>query len=147
MTDESFFTAEELAAFREVDRLRALEPVDRGAGRWERLRLQSEEPEKHDRGLSAREVDAKIRHHWDSVFNDAIAQFTSEYVSKRLDGFAEMVGGETGLNEKALRTELVAKIEKLEVELGQLRADLQIQRSVKTADIIDLPDWRRSDVA
>jgi hypothetical protein len=138
MTDE-IFTAEELAAFRAVDRLNALEPVGRGAERWERRQSGPEpepEPEKPQPSRGAPTMDeaasqpwndwalalvrGEIEHH-EKVMVDATAEFVAEYVTNKLKA--------------------------LEAEVASLRADLTIMRSVQTGGVIDLPNWRRADAA
>jgi hypothetical protein len=54
-----------------------------------------------------------------------------KYVSDRLVEFAELIGEETGKNEKALRTEIDA----LHAEIREL------QRGERSADAVELPDW------
>lgn len=62
------------------------------------------------------------------------------------DNFAGMIGGEVGLVERNIRTELraefQAEIAKLTAEIGQLRAE-----HVSTKGIVDLANWRNKDVA
>jgi hypothetical protein len=84
-----------------------------------------------------------IEHAWRSHYQDAVAQFTAEFVRKKIDVLAQALGEECGTNERQLRIE----IGRISSEIAALRADLTIMRSVKTGDVVDLPDWRRTDVA
>jgi hypothetical protein len=56
-----------------------------------------------------------------------------------LDQLSRTFGEEAG----ALERRLMEKIERLESEIGQLKADRQVERA---ATVVDLPDWRRKDV-
>jgi hypothetical protein len=88
-----------------------------------------------DRSLSERNAAA-----WDA--------FVQGHIELRLESFAEMLGSETGANEKAMRVEFNAKVEKLEAEIASLRADVHILREIKSGEVLDLPRLpRRSDDA
>jgi hypothetical protein len=84
-----------------------------------------------------------VAHAWKNIYEQAVAEFVAEYLRGKLDTFAETLGAEVAQTENALRRDLVARIEELETELGSLRADLTLERSVARSGVYDLPNWRR----
>jgi hypothetical protein len=67
--------------------------------------------------------------------NQPSAPVTHDWVANGLDVLALTIGQEVG----AIEARINAKIDGLERELGELRAE----RAVERAAVIDLPDWRR----
>jgi hypothetical protein len=85
-----------------------------------------------------------IEHAWHTVYQDAIAEFTAGFVREKINALADMLGAETGTNERKLWIE----INKLSEEIAGLRADVHILREIKSGEVIDLPRLpRRDDVA
>jgi hypothetical protein len=80
---------------------------------------------------------------WGNIYEQAVAEFVAEYLRGKLDALAETLGEEVARTENALRADLMAKIEKLETEVGLLRADAVLERSVARSGVYDLPNWRR----
>jgi hypothetical protein len=68
-------------------------------------------------------------------------EWAESHVARGLETVADIIGDEIGVIERDLHE----RIAKLEEELGQMRADREIERAAK---VIDLPDWRKkSDAA
>jgi hypothetical protein len=66
-----------------------------------------------------------------------------ERIMRKLEAFASLLGEEVGQIEAKIRKELR---EEFQIELGQLRADLTVQRAADRG-VLDLADWRHKDVA
>jgi hypothetical protein len=137
MTDESFFTAEELAAFREVDRLRALEPVaptkrSVPAREIADTRLTRTTPQASTTMMSPQDSAA-----WNS--------WAEALIATRLNAFADTLGGECGLIEGRLQKQITC----LQQEIVELKIAAAYERGKNAGVIIDLPALPRArrDVA
>jgi hypothetical protein len=61
-------------------------------------------------------------------------------VMQKIDMLASAIGGEVGELEKRMKRELR---EEFQIELGQLRADLTVQRAADRG-VLDLASWRNN---
>jgi hypothetical protein len=132
VTDEAFFTDEEMDAFREADRLRAFE---QGEERSERLRRQSKEPER------PRSAPVTARN-WDD-WNAWAAGHVKTGVDAALQEFAGVMGEEVAAIENKIRADLRNEFE---VKLGELRAEMNVLRGIDHGTVVGLPGtmkgWR-----
>jgi hypothetical protein len=132
MTDD--FTADELAAFRKVDRLHTVTPTrmtvpQPSAPTPQTLTAQAQSASWNSWAMQV------IEYAWRTHYQDAIAEFTAEFVQKKIDTLAQMLGEETGANERQLKIE----INKLAEEVVELKVQLAYLRGVHSAAPIDLP--------
>jgi hypothetical protein len=132
MTDD--FTADELAAFRKVDRLHTVTPTrmtvpQPSAPTPQTLTAQAQSASWNSWAMQV------IEYAWRTHYQDAIAEFTAEFVQKKIDTLAQMLGEETGTNERQLKIE----INKLAEEVVKLKCELAYLRGCRNADPIDLP--------
>jgi hypothetical protein len=127
------------ATLARLDRKRELERWQRGSDlgderedalvRWARLRQQSIEPPK------PAPPPPKQRR------NEMTETQVRDYVAQRLDELVAVIGDETGKAD----AKLAEQIRQLRIELVELRAELHETRSERSAEVLDLPNWR-SDV-
>jgi hypothetical protein len=153
MTDESSFTAEELAAFRAVDRQYAVAPARMTETPQRVLQPSAPTPQTptlQPPAMSAAQAQSAswnswamqvIEYAWRTHYQDAIAEFTAEFVQKKIDTLAQMLGEETGANERQLKIE----INKLAEEVVELKVQLAYLRGARSAEIIDLPALPRKN--
>lgn len=113
---------------------------DDAVTQWAR-RMPKSEPPKRQRGPSAAELEQLRARQWTAFVDTRIAHFFAQHDKVRL----EAMGTALGMMRKQLREEIAA-------EVGQLRAEVTLQRAHAGArdsgEVIDLP-WprRRSDAA
>jgi hypothetical protein len=108
--------------------------------RWEKLRRQSEpepkpKPEK-PQPKSATTMDETASAAWNAWAIALVRAQIEQHEKVMVDATAEFVAEFTA-----------NKLKGLEAEVASLRADLTIMRSVAAGGVVDLPAWRRSDVA
>jgi hypothetical protein len=132
MREEDFFTAEELAAFREVDRLKALEPIEP---------VEPVVPVTRSAATAPLPGAATMSEAQSQGWN----QWANALIDERMVNYAELFGAEVGAAEKVLRQEL-AKISNalavLREEITQVKLENAYLRGLgdrARGEVIDLP--------
>jgi hypothetical protein len=67
-------------------------------------------------------------------------EWAESHVARGLQAFGDMIAEELGAEAGLLERRLLDRIEKLEIEIGELKAEREV---AEVAKVIDLPDWRR----
>jgi len=71
---------------------------------------------------------------------DSWDEWAARHVQNGLEQAAAIFGEEVGLIERYL----VKRIEKLEGELGELRAERTVERAAGGDNVVDIPNWRKT---
>jgi hypothetical protein len=82
-------------------------------------------------------MDAEQQRQWDAW----VTAHIRKHLAERLGDFAALMGKEVGIIENRVRSDLKAEIDALAKLIGEMRAELKVLRSERSAEIIGLPPW------
>jgi hypothetical protein len=136
MTDARKIIADARATVARITAAECDYAEDAARREWSYTPLEREPPQSRS--------NATVTHQTPQPSWDDWNEWAESHVARGLQAFGDMIAEELGAEAGLLERRLLDRIEKLESEIGELKAADHVRRS---AEVFDLPNWRTRSAA